>query len=67
MDSVITERAATDLANRLPDHAEHRRLSHSTGEAFDHIRWARRHPEVVIDAVETWLDEVKVERMTHDE
>lgn len=57
-DPVITEYAATHLVKRLPGHVNHRTISTPTGEPFDHIRWARSKPEVVIDAVEGWLEKV---------
>ncbi|MEY9257758.1 putative alpha/beta hydrolase [Brevibacterium epidermidis] len=58
-DPIITLPAATHLARRLPSHAKHHRLSSKTADGFDHIRWARREPGTVINAVETWLDEPK--------
>lgn len=59
-DPIITERAATHLAQRLPGHVNHHTLSMPTGEPFDHIRWARSKPEAVIDAVEGWLETISI-------
>lgn len=57
-DPIITPPAVEHLARRLPVHSEHRTLTSTAAAGFDHIRWARREPQLVITAIEDWIDRV---------
>jgi predicted alpha/beta hydrolase len=53
-DPIIPERAVDHLRHRLPKHSEHRRLTSSSVDGFDHMRWARREARPILDAIESW-------------
>lgn len=59
-DATIPWPAAHHLAERLPAHTEHRRLHSQAAGGFDHIRWVRREPDPVIDAVDAWVQQMTV-------
>ncbi|KQQ05864.1 MULTISPECIES: alpha/beta fold hydrolase [unclassified Rathayibacter] len=53
-DALVTQLSVEHLLRRLPASAEHRRLASPT--RFHHLRWARREPGPVLDAVEAWAE-----------
>lgn len=54
-DRIITPQATEHLASRLPRHLERQTVLSAKGEPFDHIRWVRQEPEMVIAAIDGWL------------
>ena len=55
-DTIVPHAATAHLAAQLPPATAHVLISKGTG--FDHIRWARREPGVIIDEVERALSGV---------
>ena len=56
-DRIVTAAAIDQLRSRLPETTTRIELTPGDAAASDHFLWARKSPELVIDAVESWLDE----------